>query len=188
MNYNEYFLRMEAEMAQKKDELKKVIEPQVEEQLATQMEAVCAEMKPKLIAAWERGCTGDDIPGEVTELEFYVYDDTDPDWSGLLTYTYKFIEGMTWSDLINDGYYNNMTNSSNGIINNYMFSLDSSSLIGGGLVKFGIMFTQYDVVDIDSGLEGVEIPVHGDDPIVAGRTYYLRGSSSGGFGDFGGLN
>jgi len=65
MNYKEYFLRMEAEMALKKEELKKIIEPQVEAQLATQMESVCAEMKPKLIAAWESGSLGEDIPGEV---------------------------------------------------------------------------------------------------------------------------
>jgi len=65
MKYNAYFLKQEAEMAKEEIKLKAILEPQVEAQLATQMEAVCAFMRPRLIAAWENGDLGERIGGEV---------------------------------------------------------------------------------------------------------------------------
>lgn len=65
MDYNTYFLKQEAEMAKRQSELKAELEQQVEEQLAMQMEAVCAFMRPQLIASWEKGGLGEEIYGEV---------------------------------------------------------------------------------------------------------------------------
>lgn len=60
-DYNAYFLEREAEMDQKRSELKAELEKQVEAQLATQMESVCATMRPYLIACWEKGGLGEEI-------------------------------------------------------------------------------------------------------------------------------
>lgn len=65
MDYNAYFLALEKDVITKKKELREFLEEEVANQLSTQMEAVCVEMRSELIEAWNKGEEGRDITGDI---------------------------------------------------------------------------------------------------------------------------
>lgn len=66
LDYNNFFLECEAEMKQKALDMRAVLEQQVDETLASQFDVVCAFMRPRLVACWEKGSFGEEVVGEFT--------------------------------------------------------------------------------------------------------------------------
>ena len=66
LDYNNFFLECEAEMAQKAMEMRAVLEQKVDEVITSQFNVVCEFMRPRLIACWENGSLGEEVVGEFT--------------------------------------------------------------------------------------------------------------------------
>ena len=77
--FNEKLIQKEAEREQLEKQLSGLLEERIKEQIAAQIDAVCRQMEPLLIASWERGGFGEELVGQI-HIELLA--DT-------LSYTYK---------------------------------------------------------------------------------------------------